>query len=491
MQAKAPTTFGQNSTAADKLPRLALFGLIIILIPGDFVVGSLALSPARVMFLILVPIFLIQFLRGAYGRINIVDILIFAHIFWIILSIARNNPELVVQFAGSNALAVLGGYMLARATIRTPGDFKALVRFTLMVALISVPFVIIESVLGRLLIQETLGRIPGFRTVLLATDEKRLGLFRAGFVFPNPIHYGLIMSLLFVQSLVGMERVWNAGKRTIGAVLSATCCFFSLSSGAVLAVVVQLFLISWHWLTRTLGAQRWVILLLFGIIFYIIAEIGSDRPALIAILSRASFVAGNVYIRQALFEYGMEQLPRTPVFGVGFNEWDFLPPWMPTTMDNFWLLQALVYGIPAFAFIFGAVICGIAAVSRRPFKGIELTSMRLGWCLAMTSMSLTMATVTVWAMTHSLVMFMIGAGVWMIGFTEQTRDESEEQEDAPDPQAIMYTRFLTKPVGHAREMRAGSSGSGHPRPGPVTPSQVSQRNARTRSPIPASPETKT
>ena len=57
MQAKAPTTFGQNSTAADKLPRLALFGLIIILIPGDFVVGSLALSPARVMFLILVPIF--------------------------------------------------------------------------------------------------------------------------------------------------------------------------------------------------------------------------------------------------------------------------------------------------------------------------------------------------------------------------------------------------------------------------------------------------
>lgn len=422
------------------MPLLGFLAVLAIFIPLNFNVGPINLTLSRLLFLLVVPFLTINLLSGKYGRLNVIDVLIYFHVFWLSLSVFINNPEVAVTFTGSNAVAILGGYLVARASIRTAAQFRSFVRLLVGLVLFMLPFAIIETFTGRALVREILNLLPAMNVGSSATDEQRLGLYRVQFLFAHPIHFGFFCSLAFSLSVLALRGYVATGRRTINGLIVGFCCFLSLSSGAVLAMTIQAFLMIWQSATASIKGQ-WKLLTYGSFIFYVIAEIGSDRPAIIAILSRAAFNSGTVSIRQRLFEFGTEQIGKTPIFGVGFNDWG-LPPWMSGSIDNFWLLQALIYGIPSLVGLAGAAVLGMILIGRRNFDDdMGLKNCRLAWMFTMIGMCLTLTTVAVWGEMQSFVLFVIGSGVFMLSAQVETETSVAQ---APQTQGVQYSRFDRK-----------------------------------------------
>lgn len=433
----------QGKTAFEPLPFLGFLAIIAMFVPLNFNVGPINLTTSRLLFLFVVPFLTINLISGKYGKINIVDFLIYFHVFWLSLSIFINNPDVAVTFTGSNAVAILGGYLVARASVRTAAQFRTMVRLLGYLVIFMLPFAIIETLTGRAILREILNMLPGISVGSSATDEQRLGLFRVQFLFAHPIHFGFFCSIIFSLGVVALRGYLGPGRRFFNGLTVGMCCFLSLSSGAVLAMTIQAFLMIYQVATASIKFQ-WRLLLYGTSVFYIIAEIGSDRPALIAILSRAAFNPATVSIRQRLLEFGTDQIAKTPIFGVGFNDWG-LPPWMSGSIDNFWLLQALIYGIPSLVGLGGAALMAMILVGRRDFRDDEgLRNCRLGWIFTMIGMLLTLTTVAVWGEIQSFVLFIIGSGVFMLS-AQTNKADTETAEIPADKRALQYSRFAKKP----------------------------------------------
>ena len=172
--------------------RFAKLVLVLLLTPAFFSIGPLSMSPARLVFLVTMPVMLVQLLRGAYGRILLTDILLLCFIGWMALAVIANHPPRVaLEFIGASAVTLLGAYLAGRSGIRCKADFVAMVRFLALIVMVSFPFAIYEVLTSDPILLTLLRQIPGITTNGNINHDPRLGLWRAQFVFPHPIHYGL------------------------------------------------------------------------------------------------------------------------------------------------------------------------------------------------------------------------------------------------------------------------------------------------------------
>ncbi|WP_210879741.1 O-antigen ligase family protein, partial [Roseovarius autotrophicus] len=323
---------------------IALY-LLIVITPVRFNLGPLLMTGLRLYLILLIIPLVFRLLSGRMGGIFAIDVLFILHIIWMTIALSMNNPDMVVTQFGSVGVEFLGGYLLARAYIRTPESFSALCRWIVMIVVFTAPFAVIESINGRPIIIETINRIPGLFSVSDVQNPPRMGLERAQVVFAHPIHYGLFcsvaMSLCFVALRDQISDFW----RYMFSGIILISGFLALSSGALLAIVLQLCLIIWAVLFKGLRWRWWLLVGLFAIA-YIIVEVLSNRSAIIVLLSYASFSAHNAYWRSIIFEWGMVNVWANPVFGIGLNDW--VRPWymFSGSMDNFWLVMAVRYGIP-------------------------------------------------------------------------------------------------------------------------------------------------
>ena len=396
-----------------RVPRLIVVAIACLLLPAEFDVGSLNLSPSKVLFLIAVPILLLNLFRGAYGKVVAPDYLVLAYTFWMSLSVFINNPSVAAQYVGSNNLVLLGGYLVARAAIRDKQSAAGLAYFLAYVVLFSIPFVVYESITGHATIVTWLDNLPGIGSYTDKDHDPRLGLWRSQWAFVHPIHYGLFCSLALSLYFTGLADQVGALKRTIVAMGVAIACFASVSSGPFLALAAQIALTGWVACTGW-AKSRWTILWTILIIAYIPIELGSNRFGLYAIVERVSFSPDTAFIRKLLFDYGTAQVARTPIFGVGFNPFP-LPFFMTGSLDNFWLALAIRFGMPAFLFLFCAVLWGMIAAGKRDFSHDPfLNNWRRAWIFTMVSMILSLSTVAVWSEMYSITLFMIGCGMWML-----------------------------------------------------------------------------
>ncbi len=402
-----------DSSKKVKAPLLAKITIVALLLPISFDVGTLVLSPSRILFLIVVPFMGLKWIRGQYCGFTAIDGLLLFNVFWFSIAIFVNNPSVAVQFVGSTGLTIFGGYLIGRASIRTKDDFIAIYRFMVMVIILCFPLIVVEALTHRNILIEVLDALPIVNVPPVATEEKRLGLYRVQFLFVHPIHFGFFCSLLVSISYFCFFRPKRNGFRNTSFVLCAVACFLSLSSGAVLAMAVQFFFILWRRATATI-AHRWRTLFFLSVTLYLVVELVSDRPAIIAIVSRLALNSSTVEIRQRLFEFGSVQIGKTPIFGVGYNDWG-LPPWMSGSIDNFWLLQAILYGLPAMVSLMLVILVAISKIGKKDFADSEgLEMVRAGWAIMIVSMSLTLSTVAVWGNMQALIMFFIASGMWML-----------------------------------------------------------------------------
>lgn len=463
-QAQDLTTIG--------VPHIVAIAMLGICTPILFSLAGIVLNPSRLMLLVVTVPLTVMLFTGRFGRVSAVDWLMMLYSGWLVVSVGMNNPSAVVQFAGSNVLEIFGGYLVGRAGIRNASDFQAFAKVLLIVIMVLFIPAIIETQTDRSMINEAL-RMMGFSTIQSIPAAPRMGLERAQAVFAHPIQLGVFSSSVFAMVFIGLRQSLSLTKRIMGAGMVVICTICSVSSGALLPLVLQMGLIGWAIISRTLP-KRWLILAGLVIVLYSIVEIASDRPALVAILARITFNAHNVYMRSSIFEYGIQNVWANPLFGLGLRDWA-RPAWMhSSSVDNFWLLQAMRHGIPGFIFMVGACLVLLVQVGRRRFsQGSPLAMCQMAWMFAMISLTLTLCTVHIWGSLLTFALLLIASGHWLITAQEESAEDAQTAKTEPTT-GNTYSRFPTKdaPAGTALARTAS-----------VAPQTT--RQAATPTPIPA------
>lgn len=415
---RADTTLADSPAFArpgtPKLAPLAKITLVSLVVPALLVVGGLSLTPSRLVFLVVTVPLIFQLFSGKFGKIVLTDILVLFFTFWMLLSIFVNNSSVAVIFGGMQALTLVGGYMVGRATIRSVRDFQALARFFVVVVLCLLPFALYEAMTSVPLPFQLINAIPGLSTIPPVPSTPRLGIDRAQVVFSHPIHFGLFCSLPISLYYVGLNNHEPQMKRAIIASAVLGTCFLSVSSGPLLAGAFQLAMIGYMITTRSLGKLQWTLLLSTLGVLYAVLEVLSSRSAIYAIAERLAFDPATANIRRILWEVGSAQVAKAPILGVGYNSWDH-PPWMTGSIDNYWLAMAIIHGLPAsMAMFLTYMILMIGAGRGKLKRDSDLYYARVAATFVLVSLTLTIATVAIWGEVLSAVYFLLGSFAFLL-----------------------------------------------------------------------------
>ena len=127
-------------------------------------------------------------------------------------------------------------------------------------------FLIAESFTNRRLIQDFAGLLTG-RSAGYRIDI-RLGLFRAPGPFPHPILAGVFLASFLPLYVLGGVRGWPK----IAGIVAAVCSFFTLSSAALLGLVVGGALLAYNWLSERVTNLTWRLFFVVTGVLVFVAE---------------------------------------------------------------------------------------------------------------------------------------------------------------------------------------------------------------------------
>ena len=155
--------------------------------------------------------------------------------------------------------------------------------------------------------------------------------------------------------------------------------------------------------------------------FWIFMSLLSNRSPIKVFISYMTFSAHSAYNRILIWDYGTAEVGRHPIFGIGFADWQ-RPDWMhSSSMDNFWLLTAVRYGLPALILLLAAIILTMRRLGglRNPDDTIQ--RYRAAWIICIAGIGIAGVTVHFWNSLFGLFMFLLGTGVWMTNTPSRER----------------------------------------------------------------------
>ena len=341
---------------------LATILLYLLLIPQQFnlTLAGIYLSPYRI-FLLGASLYLMASALRQSVRLVLPDVLVFGAVAWIWLAsyISSNSVETAIIIGGSHSVDIGLGYFLMRIAIQSPSDLR---RFLILIApgiILLGAIIVTESVSRTLILQPLASSITGMPMPI--RYEVRLGLVRAPASFPHPILAGIfIASFLPIYVLSGI-RGWPK----ILSVVATLGGVFTMSSAAMLGVVVGGALTIYDWMSERITNLSWRIFLLFSAILYGVVELTTNTGFYGLLIRYASLNTTSAYNRVLIWQYGTENIAKYPWFGIGYSDW-VRPDWMNSgSFDHFWLIMALRFGIPETFMLLGATLIAIAMIAMR------------------------------------------------------------------------------------------------------------------------------
>ncbi len=447
------------ATAATPLPPLSDRGsgarglivlfVVMLLIPLSFNLGPMRLTPYRVLLLVLTVPCALRVLSGRVGGVTITDTLMVLYGIWMFVSLSAVHGTERVAFAGISSVELLGGYFAGRVLIRGPEDYRFLFKVLFVALLCLLPVALMEAVSGKLIIPDLL-RPLGETPVRVWSAYGRMGLERVYLVFDHPILFGLFCSMLMTNLLLiarnGFGMVVTGGIALFAAGLS-------LSSGPLLACLLQFVMLGWFWIMK----GRWKLLITLTGLLYLLFVIAADRSLASFVIEKLTFNSNTGWIRLAVVKHAWQNVLEHPVFGLGFNNWE-RPGWLTSSIDNFWLLNALRYGLPGAALVVAIYLSHIARAGMAPLITPDWNRLRVAHLITLVATGFTLTTVHVWGSLSVFVMFYIGAGAWLYTAPESSQDDGTETTggEADRDRSPRYTRFPEKKRGPARAPRRSS-----------------------------------
>jgi hypothetical protein len=142
-------------------------------------------------------------------------------------------------------------------------------------------------------------------------------------------------------------------------------------------------------------------------------DVLSNRSPVSVFIDYLTLNSHTGFYRMHIWTHGKASVLQNPVFGLGLNDWA-RPAWMRSpTVDNFWLLTAMRYGLPAIACLIAAIVFSLRGIFARRDLSFDDDQCRTAYAVGAAGLFFTLCTVHVWGSTSVLVMFYIGAGVWL------------------------------------------------------------------------------
>ena len=403
---KRPPRARQRGAAAEAATGgviLALF-IISLVLPVFLDVGPLRLSPYRILLLILFVPMAFKVFSGRAGGVYAIDVCFMLFGSWMMISMLVNHGTQQLAFAGISVVELVGGYLFGRCFVRSSVDYRLFFRYFLFCLIFMLPFVILEEITTHPLLNQLLSGV--FQVHNDYHGEQRLGLNRVQGFFEHPILYGLFCSV-GIANFYYLARD-NFLKRFLLAGFAIFMTAMSVSTAPLMAIVLQTGMIGWDWVTKS----KWKLLAaLFGLA-YVSIDLLSNRSPFHVLVTYATLNTGSAYNRILIWRFGTENVAAHPVFGLGMNEW-VRPFWMVASVDNFWLLTTMRYGLPAIVFLVLGILLNLRHVVRRQGLSEDERNCRTGYMVALVGLVVVLGTVHVWAATSVMVAFYFGAGVWL------------------------------------------------------------------------------
>ncbi len=391
------------SQPSDQRTVLALF-VLCLLIPANFNIAGLNLSASRLYTLIVIIPFGLQWLSGRAGGIKPIDMLLLLHSIWIVAALVMNHGSPRFAYSGMLAVETFGGFLIGRMLIRSASDYVTLFKLLLAMLVLLLPFAFFELITDRAIMQELSRMVLGSGHSNV-NHYPRMGLYRVQSVMQHPILFGVFCSITVANAYFIWSHSLPAGGIRAGLALTVT--FTSLSSGALLASMLQLLLIGWGKVT----GNAWKLLAIGVAVLYVFLSVASNRGPIVLMIETLTFNSGTGWTRIHIFNHGIDDALRNPIFGIGLKDWT-RPSWLTPSVDNFWLLTAMRFGVVGWLLLAAGVIWhGYKIATAQNLTEYE-RKLRIGYMIGLVSLSLSLGTVHIWGPPYVLFLAYLGAGVW-------------------------------------------------------------------------------
>ncbi len=441
-----PPAGGRSQAVSSDLPiyLAVLLGYILLLPPqlNTSIMGSV-LPPYR-FFLIPAAIFVLASALSGRFRFTWPDLFVAGAAAWTAFALFMTT-EPVDAFTASVAQVTdtALAYFFARSVFRSLRDVRIFLILMLPGLAVMGGILAFESITKTHFLQPFVAQFTGGGGQMRM--DERLGFMRARGPFPHPILAGIFFaSFLPLYWLSGL-RGWPF---LIGIAASVSS-FFTVSSAALLALAAGTGLVVYNWLSEQISIFSWRIFFLFGAIVTFVLEFGTNAGAFSVIMRFASLNSYSAYNRVLIWRYGTDNVEKNPWFGIGYAEWE-RPSWMKGSIDHYWLLQAIQFGIIPPLLIALACAIAIYTLARRSSHS-RLVDARFerGIAIAMAVFAFGVISVAIWLSAQAWFFMLLGITV-SLGFAERRRI------DANAPLALRPIDIVTLPeserIGYARSV---------------------------------------
>ncbi len=356
----------------------------------------------------LIPAFLFVIARAVRGNFKFVlpDYLIIIATAWIWLALYMTS-DFDDFFTGSVAqtIDIALAYFLARVTIQSLRDLRMFLLLMLPGLVLMAAVLVLESITHTHILQPIIGGLIG-KGGYYPIDE-RMGLMRGRGPFAHAILAGIFFASflpLYVQSGI---RGWPR----IAGILASVAAFFTVSSAALLALTSATALLVYNWITHRVENISWRLFFIVLVMFIIVAEFGTKSGSFNLIMRFGSLNSSSAFNRVLIWRYGSQNVAKNPWFGLGFADWE-RPFWMGKSVDHYWLLQAMKFGIlPSVCIAIATTLAVLATIrAARNYSGIDRETLR-GVAIALAVFGLGIVSVSIWLSVHVWFYMLVGMTV--------------------------------------------------------------------------------
>ncbi len=399
-------TFGAHTERAPgNLPVYAAVVLgYLLLLPPQFnlVIAGSVIPPYR-FFIAIASLYTIR--QVVRGQISFcwADTAIVAAVVWICLAMSVSSPTEVALTGSIAHIADIGfSYFFARTVFRNLNDVRKFLILMLPVLTLTGIIMVIEAVTHTHIIQGIASALTGVPVDYRSSP--RMGLLRAQGPFPHPISAGIFLSSFLPLYWLAGFKGWVRGM----GIFAAMCSIVTVSSATLLSLVAGLGLLFYNWLTEKIANVTWKLFFIFSGLTTLALQLGTGPGVFGTFIRFASFNTASSYNRVLIWRYGTENVAQNPWFGIGYADWQ-RPVWMVASIDHYWLLTAIRFGLPASILIAIATLLGILMIIRTSMTsaGHDKTFQR-GLAIAMAVFALGLISVSIWLSAQVWYFLLLG-----------------------------------------------------------------------------------
>ncbi len=357
-------------------------GYVMLLPPQlNIIVGSTSLPPFRFILIPSIALIVSELVRGKI-TFRWSDLFVVLASFWISLAMfMTTEPGEAFTAAFAQTTDMMVAYFFGRVTLKNLRDLRSFLVMMAPVLFVIGVLMALEALGNQAIIQPFFSSVTG-RPFHYYSDA-RFGLFRALGPFPHPILAGMFMASFLSLYLMSGLRGWPK----FAGLVASFGGIFSMSSAALLALTSGLFLTAYNWFSERISNLTWGNFLAAAATFVFVAE-ASGAGTYRMIIKYGSLNSSSAYNRIRIWQIGTENVAKNPWFGLGYADWE-RPGWMSDSVDNFWLLAAMRFGVIVPFLIFFALALAIvllakrstyaSPVDRRAYRGMAIALVVFGF----------------------------------------------------------------------------------------------------------------